>query len=102
MMITVVEKLMPAAAKLGTKAILEIVGVASIGAGVVNFGLDKGTAFAKEKITNYGEKKRAELEEKKAAILAQKEAAVNVVTEEVPAEAVKVEEKPKTSKKKNK
>lgn len=102
MMINVLEKLMPAAAKLGTKAVLEIIGVASLGAGVVNFALDKGTDFAKGKIDTYCENKKEELMKKKAALEAAKESVV-VVTEEIPAEEVKpVEEKKpaNTSKKK--
>jgi hypothetical protein len=104
MMINLVEKLMPEAAKLGTKAVIEIVGASSIGAGVVSFGLDKGTEALKNVLTQHLEAKKAELEARKAEILEAKKATVTITEEEVePEKEVKVDEKPKTSKgKKNK
>lgn len=109
--INVAERLMPAAAKnLSKAAIYEIIGAASIGAGGVNFILDKTlgpvvdkfTKRAKDKIVETGEKKKAALEEKKAAILAQKNA--DKVIEVVPEEVAEVAEKPKkaSNNKKNK
>lgn len=99
MMINVLEKLAPAAAKLGTKTVIEIVGLASIGGGVVNFALDKACDKAKAIVNESLEKKKQDLEAKKAAIQAQKEEAEKVITEEVQ-EEVKVEETKNTSKKK--
>ncbi len=107
MIISVLEKIMPAAVKtLGKPAVLQLIGGAGLIAGGTNFILDKtvgpvmdkGVEAAKEALTT-ANKKKAELEAKKAAILAQKEA--EMITTEEPAE-VKVEEKPNTSKKKNK
>ncbi len=72
MMINVLEKLMPAAAKLGTKTVIELVSVASIGAGVVSFGLDRGSKLAKEKLDDKLEAKKQELMKKREAVLEQK------------------------------
>ncbi len=111
MIISVLEKVLPAAAKeLSKKTLIEVVGAASIGAGGVNFILDKtvgpvvekGTNYAKDKFAAWGTKKQEKLEARKAAILEKKK---NEMIE-VPAEEVedgKVEDKPnKASNRKNK
>ena len=92
-----------AIAKFLASETFKTIGWASLGAGVVNFALDKGTDFAKSKIVEATAKKKAELEKKKVAIQAELEAekANDEETHEENPEAV-VEEKPKKAKKKNK
>ena len=97
MLVNVLEKVAPQAAKIGTKTLIEIVGLASIGGGVVNFGLDKACDKLHKIVNESLEKKKRELEIKKAAIQAQKEAE-DVVAEEV--QEVEVVETKNTSKKK--
>lgn len=103
--INVLERIMPAAAKLGTKTLVEVIGAASIGAGVVNFALDKGTALAKEKLDGKLEAKKQELLEKRAVALEKKAAKALEQVEAKDVQEVKTEvaeEKPTKGSKKNK
>ena len=101
---SILAKIAPEAVKtLGSKAVLEIVGLTSIGAGAVNFGLDKGFEALRNWTNEKLEEEKKALMEKKAAVLEQKaemaKKELEEVKEETPAEEPK---KTSNNKKKNK
>lgn len=108
--ISVLEKIAPkAVAALGKAGVVELALLAGGVAEGLNLAItplvDKGGKFVKDKFQTAAANKRQELLEKKAALLAQKaqEAQAEVAAEaEAQTEEVPVEEKPKTSGKKNK
>lgn len=107
MIISVVKSFLPTATKaIGKKGVIELVGAASLGAGVVNFALDKATDAVKGALDKNLEAQKQALLEKKAEKLQQKadEAAAMIKTEETEKEEPVVELGPKkaSNNKKNK
>lgn len=109
--IGILEKVAPkAVAALGKAGVAEVAVIAGFVAEGLNLVMtpvvDRGGEFIKSKVEAATANKKQELLEKRAALLAQKakeaEEAAAATVEVQPEEVEVVEEKPKTSKKKNK
>lgn len=104
--VNLLEKVAPkAVTALGKAGVLELVGLASIGAEGLNLVVDKGGKFIKEKVAVKAAAKKQEMLERKAALLEQKAqmekaAASEVAVQPEEVKEKEVEEKPKTSNKK--